>query len=212
MKGVLDKIAKILSVVLYPLFVPTYGMGLFCWAYSTQVAPLNLTWVLVAVIGTFFLTCLCPITTIWIMMRRGQIKDMQIENAQERFIPYLYSFLSFGFWCYLVIAVLHAPLFLSFIAVGATTAIGIVTLTNRHWKISAHLTGFGGLVGGLMTYCLGIGALPTWGTLCLWLGLSLVLMYARLHLKAHTPAQVCAGWLLGMTCTFIPYCIFWYVV
>ena len=212
MKEVLDNIAKILSVVLYPLFVPTYGMGIFCWAYSLHVEPLNIAWVLVAIIGTFIITCLCPITSIWIMMKRGLVKDMQIENAQERFMPYLYSFISFCFWCYLIISVLHAPLFLSFIAVGATTAIGIVALTNRYWKISAHLSGLGGLTGGLMTYCLGIGAIPTWGTLSLWFGVSLILMYARLRLNAHTPAQVCAGWLLGMACTFIPYCMMLYVV
>ena len=73
-------------------------------------------------------------------------------------------------------------------------------------------TNMGGLVGGLLTYCLGIGAIPTWWMLSLWLVLSLALMFARLRLDAHTPAQVCAGWLTGMFCTFIPYCIYWYVV
>ena len=208
---VLDSIAKALSIVLYPLFVPTYGIALFCYAYHTQVAPLASVWISVAIVGTFVLTCVLPITSIWILIRRGTVKDMQIENAGERTMPYLYSALGFGFWTYLIVRILQAPIYLDFIALGATAAILCVALINRRWKISAHLTSMGGLFGGIMTYCLGIGAFPTWGTWCLWLGLSLLLMYARLRLNAHTSAQVCAGWLFGIACTFIPYGIYYYV-
>lgn len=206
----IDIVAKALSVLLYPLFVPTYGVALFCYAYSIHVMPLVGVWTLIAILGTFILTCLLPITAIWIMMKRGEVSDLQIENPRERTMPFIYTIFGFGCWCYLLISVLHAPLVLGFIAVGATVAIIIVALINLRWKISAHLTGFGGLLGGLMSYCLSLGAIPTWGTLTLWLGISLILMYARLHLNAHTPAQVCAGWLLGISCTFLPYCIYSY--
>ena len=202
--------AKALSVILDPLFVPTYGVALFCYAYHTQVNPLSPIWMVIAIVGTFLLTCLIPLSAIWIRIKRGVIDDIQIEDPEQRTIPYLYAAFGFSFWAYLMIAVLHAPLYIDFIALGATAAIGLITLINRWWKISAHLTGLGGLIGGLFSYCLGIGALPTVGTFCLWFGLSLVLMYARLHLKAHTPSQVVAGWLLGMICTFLPYCIYIY--
>ena len=212
MTKTLDIIAKTLSVVLYPLFVPTYGIALFCYAYSLHVAPLAGVWVAVAVIGTFILTCLLPITAIWIMMKKGEVKDLNIDNPRERTIPYLYSALGFGFWSYLLVQVLQAPIFISCVAIGGTLAIGLVAIINRWWKISAHLTGLGGLVGGILSYCLGLGAYPTWGTLCLFLGLSWALMWARLYLDAHTPAQVSAGWLLGLTCTFVPYCILNYAL
>ena len=212
MDKIVDIIAKVLSVILYPLFVPTYGVALFCYAYSTHVIPLHWIWILIAILGTFIMTCVLPITAIWILMKQGKVADLQIENARERTMPFIYTILGFGFWNYLMIAVLHAPIFLSFISVGATCAILLVALINLRWKISAHLTGFGGLVGGLMCYCLGIGAVPTWGTILGWFALSLILMCARLRLNAHTPAQVCAGWLLGLSCTFLPYCIYSYVV
>ncbi len=210
MRRLIDIVAKALSIILYPLFVPTYGIALFCWAYHTQVNPLSPIWSIIAVVGTFLLTCLIPLSAIWIRIKRGVIEDILIENPAQRTVPYLYAALGFGFWAYLMIAILHAPLYIGFIALGAMAAIGLITLINRWWKISAHLTGMGGLIGGLFAYCLGIGALPTVGTLCLWFGLSLILMYARLYLKAHTPSQVAAGWLLGMICTFLPYCIYVY--
>lgn len=210
MRRLIDIVAKALSIILYPLFVPTYGIALFCRAYHTQVNPLSPVWSIIAMVGTFLLTCLIPLSAIWIRIKRGVIEDIQIENPAQRTVPYLYAALGFGFWAYLMIAILHAPLYIGFIALGAMAAIGLITLINRWWKISAHLTGMGGLIGGLFAYCLGIGALPTVGTLCLWFGLSLILMYARLYLKAHTPSQVAAGWLLGMICTFLPYCIYVY--
>lgn len=197
--------------MLYPLFVPTYGVALFCYAYSVHVLPLAWVWVLIAILGTFIMTCALPLTAILVMMKHGSVTDLQIENASERTMPFIYTILGFIFWCYLLIAVLHAPLYISFVAVGATTSIALVAIINHRWKISAHLTGLGGLIGGLLSYCLGIGAFPTWGTFVLWFGLSLALMYARLHLNAHTPAQVCVGWLLGLLCTFIPYCVYSYV-
>ena len=211
MKKIIDYIAKAMSVVLYPLFVPTYGMVLCCYADYLREVPLNAIYWTVAIGGTLLLTCVLPLTAILIMMRRGEVKDLQIADAQERTMPYLYAVMGFGFWCYLLIGILHMPLYINVIGLGATVAIGIVTLINRHWKISAHLTAFGGLVGGIMAYCLGTLSIPTWGTITLWLSLSLLLMYARLWLNAHTPAQVATGWLLGMSSTFIPYLILSYV-
>ena len=210
MKRMIDIVAKALSILLYPLFVPTYGIALFCQAYHTQVNPLSPVWSIIAIVGTFLLTCLIPMSAIWIRIKRGVIKDIQIEDSEQRTVPYLYAALGFGFWSYLMIAILHAPLYIDFIALGATAAIGLITLINRWWKISAHLTGMGGLTGGLFAYCLGIGALPTVGTVCLWFGLTLALMYARIYLKAHTASQVSAGWLMGLICTFLPYCIYVY--
>lgn len=207
MSSFLQIAAKSLSVVFYPLFIPTYGMGLFCLAHGVHIAPLAGVWITVALTGTFLLTCALPVTAIWIMMKRGEVKDLYIDDPRERTMPYIYTLFGFGCWCYMLIHILQVPLFLSCTAVGATAAIGIVCVINRWWKISAHLAGMGGLLGGILCYCLRLGAFPTGGTWVLWLGLSWLLMWARMYLNAHTGAQVSAGWLLGLVCTFIPYCL-----
>lgn len=213
MKGFLNIVAKTLSVVLYPLFVPTYGMVLYCLAHAMHAGtPLPWIWSLIAIIGTFLLTCVLPVTAIWVLMRKGTITNMQIENATERTMPYIYTIIGFGFWAYLVIAILKAPLYLAFISIGAVVAITLVALINRWWKISAHLTGLGGLVGGILCYCLGISGVPSWTMVAVLMAISWILMWARLYLDAHTPAQVCAGWLLGIACTFLPYCIISYAL
>ena len=210
MKRALDIIAQALSIILYPLFVPTYGMALFCYGHHTQVSPFDSVWMIVAIAGTFVLTCAIPLSIILYMIFRGHVRDIYIRDARERTSPYQYTTIAFGFWCILLIAVLKVPIYISVVGVGATLAIGIVTLINRYWKISAHLTAMGGLFGGFMSYCLGIGAIPMWTTYIVWLGLILLLMYARLWLNAHTPGQVICGLLLGLAFTLIPNLIIYY--
>lgn len=211
MSKVSDIVANVLSVVFYPLFIPTYGMSLFCYAYSRQSVLLPPVWMAVAIVGTFLLTCAIPLSAIWIMIRKGDLKDIQIEDMNDRTVPYIYTLFGFACWCYFLFSIVHAPLSISMVSGGATAAIGLVALINRWWKISAHLTGIGGLVGGVMAYCLGIGTMPTWGVMAMLFGVSIVMMWARLRLNAHTDMQVSAGWLLGLACTFIPYFILTYV-
>ena len=210
MNQMLHIAAKGLSIVLYPLFIPTYGIALFCYAFL-RLIPMPLVWPLVAVISTFILTCVLPITAIWMLIRRGVVTDLQIEDAGERTMPYIYTIFGFGCWSYLMISILHTPACIAFTTIGGTVAIGLIAIINRWWKISAHLTGLGGLVGGVMSYYMGHGMMPSWGLIACLSLLSLALMYARVGLGAHTPAQVSAGWLLGITATFLPYCIYEYV-
>ena len=166
---------------------------------------------MIAIGGTFLLTGLLPLTSILILMKQGRVTDLQIDKASERTMPYVYASVGFAFWTYFLIRILHAPLSLILVAVGATVALIAVTIINRYWKISAHLTGFGGLLGGVLCYYISVGVIPSWLTLSLWLAGTLVLMFARLYLQAHTPAQVAAGWLLGLGCTALPYSIISYV-
>lgn len=212
MNRILNIFAQALSVLLYPLFVPTYGMAFFCYAYSTPEHRLPLVWILVALIGTLLLTCVLPATAIWSLIRKGKVSDMQIFDARERTYPYVYTALGFGFWAYLLIEILHVPFYIGLVAVGATIAIGLVAVINYWWKISAHMTSLGGLLGGVLSFCLGTGIVPAWGMMISWLAITLLLMWARLHLNAHTPAQVSVGWLFGLSCTFLPYAIIEYVL
>ncbi|MBR6117107.1 MAG: hypothetical protein IKP93_06485 [Paludibacteraceae bacterium] len=208
---ILHLLAQGLSYVLYPLFIPTYGMVLFCATMvplSGDRLPLS-AW-LVSVGTTFILTALIPITAIMIRVRRGKVTDLYISDPAQRTVPYIYTAVGFGFWCYLLAKVLQAPLFIDLVAIGATLALIGVMLINRRWKISAHLTAMGGLVGGVMSHSLATQQTMLWLPLALML-LSLLLMYARIYLRAHDPLQVIAGFLFGLCMTFLPNMIISYV-
>ena len=73
MKPLADIIARAMSVLLYPLLIPFYGVALFCYVFSVSMEFVSLGWSLVAVIGTLLLTCILPVTAIGIMIRSGKV-------------------------------------------------------------------------------------------------------------------------------------------
>lgn len=203
MQQIFNILSKAFSILLYPLFMPTYGMGLYMLAMHHRTPNLPNAYIWVAIVGTLVITALIPIVLLLILWKRGNISSLHIDNAKERTTPYVYSLICYGFWCYFVGVTLHMPLVWLVVAIGSTCALLAVTIINRWWKISAHLTGMGGLLGGICSLALYYSALPT-TLIIITLTISLLLMYARIYMNAHTPAQVVAGYLLGILFTFIP--------
>jgi membrane-associated phospholipid phosphatase len=71
------------------------------------------------------------------------------------------------------------------------------------WKISAHMFGVGGLMGGVMAVSHYVEHVnPHYLIMALFL-ISGLVGSSRLLLKKHTPAQVYTGFLLGFTVSFI---------
>lgn len=201
MKRFLNILAQSVSIACYPLWIPTYGILLFCCAVQ-QILPLPPRYWLVSLGTTLFLTGLLPLSLIGYQVHQGYIQDIYIDRREDRTLAYIETAFGFGFWWYLLAFVLKVPSWLSGIAVGATVSILLVALINRWWKISAHLTGMGGLLGGVLTYALAYGTFPS-ALIYTLLGITLLVMYARLYLNAHTPWQVIAGLALGMLCTIL---------
>jgi membrane-associated phospholipid phosphatase len=83
-----------------------------------------------------------------------------------------------------------------------SVCIGLVTLITLFWKISAHAVGTGGLLGFLFGIVYSFAATELlYPTLVCVLATGLLLS-ARLYLNAHTPVEVGAGFLLGLTVCF----------
>ena len=209
MQKIFNILSRTLSILMHPLFMPTYGMSMYMATMHTRWHEFPTIYIWVGIIGTFVLTSLIPIGLIYLLWKRGSISSMHIDNAKERTTPYIYALISFGFWCYFVVDVIQLPLVWTCVAIGATVALLIVTIINHWWKISAHLTGMGGLFGGICSIALYYSIFPI-ALICCVLVISLFVMYARLHLNAHTPLQVVCGYLLGILCTFIPNLIIYY--
>ncbi|MFH1196940.1 MAG: phosphatase PAP2 family protein [bacterium] len=73
--------------------------------------------------------------------------------------------------------------------------VAILIVINRYWKISAHAIGVSGPVGVL---CFVFGWIGLIG-----LALMVLVGWARLKLKVHTPAQVICGSIFGFGLTYL---------
>lgn len=210
MQQIIKILSRALSIILHPLFIPTYGMSLYMYYMHHRIPELPNLYIRVSIITTFVITALIPIILILILWKRGSISSLHMDKSNERTTPYVYTIICYGFWSYFVGGgVLELPEAWLMTALGATIALVAVTVINRWWKISAHLTGMGGLLGGICSLSLCYSILPI-SLIIITLTISLLLMYARLYMNAHTPAQVVAGYLLGILFTFIPNLILYY--
>jgi membrane-associated phospholipid phosphatase len=203
MGKILNIVAEGWSIVLHPMLMPMYGILLFFHATPFNQIPISKTYTIIGIIGTIVLTWFIPVILLLCMRRMGEITSIHMHNNNERTKPYIYTLVCYGFWAYFMFSIMKFPTIIFIIIVGAIAALTIVTIINHWWKISAHLTGIGGLLGGVCSFSMYYATLSL-PLIEIILALSLFLIYARIYTKAHTPMQVVCGFLLGLFCTFVP--------
>ncbi|MGC3977117.1 MAG: hypothetical protein QM751_02095 [Paludibacteraceae bacterium] len=192
---------KIISYVFQPLLMPLYGIIILL---QTPVFRLFSSWYhFIAIVGTILFTGILPALPIAWMMRKGEIHDVFISKREERTVPYLFSFLSYVFWVLFLGRTLNLPMTLLIYPIGCVASIFAMMLINLKWKISAHLTGVGGLTGGIFGVCFQMALNPVWLFVAAII-ISGTVGISRVYLKAHTLGQVIAGFLLGFIFVFVP--------
>lgn len=204
MRRILNIVAEAASLLLYPLWMPTVGMVLFCYGLHRWVLPIPTYYWWVSILTTFVITALIPLTLILIGLRQGTISDIHMTNPEERTATYRATILCYGFWYIFLWQVLKVPSFLTLSVCGCIIDLVLVQIINRRWKISAHLSGLGGLIGGILSFCLYYSLVPSIGLRLTMAGIVLALMWVRIYLKAHNELQVVAGFVLALACTFLP--------
>lgn len=205
----IDRICKYISVIFHPLLVPTYAICMFCHELKSQYPEIASRFFTLLICSTFVFTFIIPVLSI-ILLRRGQgVKNsLLMRTREERQTPYHYTLIAIGVWGVFLFKALPSLPVIPVLVLGGWTALAIITAINRKWLISAHSTAAGiwtAAVAGYAVYMnLQIPVIIT-EMLCL----SLLIMLARLRLNAHTPAQVVAGFLIGLSTTFLFVWIFY---
>lgn len=191
-------LARFASSVLSPLLMPTYGTVLVLWTSVLCSLPMG-TRVTVAMV-VMGITGVLPMVGIGVLHHYGIISDKRLDKAQERHIPY-----AIAVGCYiastLYINHIHSPLWFTMFAVGGLVSLIIVAIVNKWWKISAHMTGIGGVVALVyQIHVQGLSAFELFWVLCLAILFAGVLGTSRLLLKCHTVGQVLVGFVNGYAC------------
>jgi len=200
----MKNIYSIISLILQPLLMPTYGMLILININVFDALPLN--WRVIAILGTIVFTGVVPAVPILLLMKKGAVHDLFISRREERTMPYLISLFSYIFWTFFLWHTLQLPLFLVAIGVGISLSILLIMLINLKWKISAHLSGIGGLAGGVFGISYRMAYNPVW-LFVIILFLSALVALSRIELEAHTSGQTLAGFLLGFMSVILP-CLF----
>lgn len=183
--------AHLISDLLSPLLVPTYGMIIALWATSMRVLALSVR--LWATAGIALITAVIPFIIILLLLRKGKISDMSVSDRRQRTLPFCIAVL-----CYIAAALfllsLRAPLWLVVFYAGAALVTLLTMIITRRWKISAHTGGIGGLLG-VIFWLVQHGVI--YSAPLMWLSVVIIatglVAWSRLYLRHHTATQIFAG-------------------
>ena len=188
-------VANFLSTVLTPLLMPTYGVFLVLWVSVLCLLPYG-TRVVVLLI-CMGITCIMPLIFLSVLRHFKLVKDLHVNQREQRFIPYLFTTLCYAVAAY-YLYYCHSPQWFVMFMVGSALTVLLMALISLKWKISAHMAGIGGIVA--LVYQLhvqGLNAFDLMWLLCLTIIVAGALGSARLALRRHDLWQVLAGVVVG---------------
>lgn len=191
------------SVIFHPLNIPTYGL-IFIFSVGSYVSllPFEAKKLITLVIGIN--TLVLPLVMIPLFYRLGIIKSIHMPNHKERLVPIVFTLIPYAFSFYFL-RKLPIPSIVPLYMLAATATVVLTLVVTIWWKISIHMVGIGGLTGLVFAFAL---ILQADVIVCLALSFFVagIVAWARLWLKAHNPAQVYTGFLLGwltMVCVLL---------
>lgn len=199
----LKLLARMVSVIFHPLNIPTYGL-IFIFSVGSYVSllPFEAKKLITLVIGIN--TLVLPLVMIPLFYRLGIIKSIHMPNHKERLVPIVFTLIPYAFSFYFL-RKLPIPSIVPLYMLAATATVVLTLVVTIWWKISIHMVGIGGLTGLVFAFALILQA-----DVIVYLALSFfvagIVAWARLWLKAHNPAQVYTGFLLGwltMVCVLL---------
>ena len=196
----MKSIAHLISTIFQPLLMPIYGvMLLFVYTYF-GVTYLQQFWLIITPVILFSFAI--PAILIFMLYKIGVISDLSLKVRRERIYPYIITLLSYSVMIFFYYRMNMPPWFLM-IMVSSVAIMLVAILITLKWKISAHMFGIGGLIGGAMSVSYFVEHSNRY---FMFMGLFIIaglVGTSRLILKRHTLAQVIAGFLLGFLLSFI---------
>lgn len=147
-------------------------------------------------------TFIAPALVIYYFQKLGIISSLYVDDLAERRLPYLACIIIYALATYLFGWQLEpigelAPQ-ISIILGSVTVSLVLMTVITLFWKVSAHATGIGGAITMLAGLMIRSGEPSIFYPLLVTIVIAGWLLSARLHLNAHTPAQILVGFVCGV--------------
>jgi hypothetical protein len=203
----LRAIAKLLTILFHPLFIPIY---VFLWMhlrFPTEFAGMDNHTFNIRAFGVFWTTAFFPAFVVFILWRLKMIKSLEMNASTERIIPYVATMFFYWWMWYLSRNFTDQASALKFFYFGIFLATIPGLIFNNFFKISMHGMGIGGLIGAVTLTCYMYGIYLGADLIILFL-LSGLVLSSRLLLKAHNNFELYMGVFTGLISQFIAYYIF----
>lgn len=196
-----------ISVVLHPLLQPTLLFSLMFFGVD-GLMPISFELKQQLLFLIFLFTFGVPMLGIYLLYLVGYVRNLQMHDRSDRILPMMLTSGIYLGITWLFQQNMRNGTALIVLMAAITVALLCATVISLFWKISAHAIGGGGMLGSLLALAY---LFPQSQLLYPTAAVSLAvgaLLTARLHLNAHTPAQIWAGATLGGVVGFVTIFVF----
>ncbi len=193
------RVARITSIVFTPFSIPFLAfLVLFLFSYL-RIMPILYKGIVLGIVYCF--TILTPTITIFLFRKINGFARQELSERKKRYVPILLTIISYVF-CLLMMRKLNIPWYMIGIIFVSLVISIICILVNLKWKLSEHMAGMGGIIGGLVSFSALFSYNPVvW--LCLFILIAGILGSARIVLGHHTLGEVLSGFVVGLVCSFL---------
>lgn len=189
--------ARFLSTLLHPLLTPVYAL-LIIWytplqGLKSRIAAESFSSILVPMI---LFTTIVPVLLLISLKYLGVIQSVTLNDRTDRKYPLLGAMLS-NLGLAWVFHQMGAGSFLKLMALASAALVLVAWIITLWWKISIHMASLGGFLA-IMAFGFFTDNQPMLLPIAGMVAMAVLLGWARIERKAHSPAQVVAGLLLGL--------------
>jgi len=171
---------------------------LFLFSYL-RIMPIQYKLIVLGIVYCF--TILTPTITIFLFRKINGFARQELSERKKRYVPILLTIISYVF-CLLMMRRLNIPWYMTGIILASLVVSIICIAVNLKWKLSEHMAGMGGVIGGLISFSALFGYNPV-GWLCLFILIAGILGSARIVLGHHTLGEVLSGFAVGLICALL---------
>ena len=193
------RVARITSIVFTPFSIPFLAfLVLFLFSYL-RIMPILYKGIVLGIVYCF--TILTPTITIFLFRKINGFARQELSERKKRYVPILLTIISYVF-CLLMMRKLIIPWYLTGVFFASHAISSFCILVKLKWKLSEHMAGMGGIIGGLVSFSALFSYNPVvW--LCLFILIAGILGSARIVLGHHTLGEVLSGFVVGLVCSFL---------
>jgi len=201
--GVVIFLAKLISYVFHPLFIPLYVGWYLIFIHHGYFAGFGdkaKTWVMlrIALNMVFF-----PALTVLLLKGVGFIESIFLRKQRDRIIPYMAAGVFF-FWMYLVFRNQpEVPKILTAFTFGVFLTSSVSLIANIYFKISMHAVGCGGMIGVMIVVLNHNASSPFTLPLIIAILITGIVCTSRLIVSDHTQKDIYLGLFCGFICQLI---------
>lgn len=195
-----EKVAKVISVIFHPLFIPLYGMIIIFLPsapYGYLPYGVKKLLLLIVAVNNVFL----PLSLLPLLKQMNFISSLSLDDRKERKVPLLVTTILYATTTYMMFR-FPVPFFLKSFIFSAFMISLVVTIVNFRWMISIHSAGAGGMIAFMLILCFRLYA-GFAGLLALSIIAAGLILASRLVLNIHNPRQVWYGFFTGFTGTIL---------